>query len=187
MQSSGHRAKKEGGGDVGISILEMRRRDKIQQYRTDMSFSSLMECVYGNALAIPKQKMEFRWGKSQVEGLAYSLIMGFPIPPIYASRSENGRLEVVDGKQRVISLCLYHMGKFFDHEADGERALIDTSFCIREGGEEIDISYSNLPNELKEAVGHTIIPLVEIKIPNQEKKEEILRKIVVSLNKFKAP
>lgn len=81
---------------------------RVQQYKTDIAFKTLMEGVEDNLYIIPDFQRVYKWKQEQVEELAVSLIRGLPIPPIYAYRNDQGELEILDGQQRVISMYLYY-------------------------------------------------------------------------------
>lgn len=185
------------------SILEIYNNISVQQYKTDMGFKALAEGVHDNMYVIPEYQRKYRWSKTQVEELASSLIREFPIPPIYTYRNEKGQLEILDGQQRVMSLYFYYIGKFFKkektsgfdyREIDVDSAgnfvaalekkydIVPTSFYMDIGDEKCDISYNNLPIELRRKVDYLAISVVEIKISNQDKKDEILHKIFANLN-----
>lgn len=166
-------------------------------------FKALVEGVHDNVYVIPEYQRKYRWSKTQVEELASSLIRELPIPPIYTYRNEKGQLEILDGQQRVMSLYFYYIGKFFkskkksgfdyqeiDVDSAGNFAaalekkyeLIPTDFYMNIGDERCDISYNHLPAKLRLKVDYLSISVVEIKISNQEKKDEILHKIFANLN-----
>lgn len=185
------------------SILELYNHISVQQYKTDMGFKALVEGVHDNLFVIPEYQRKYRWSKTQVEELASSLIRDLPIPPIYTYRNENGQLEILDGQQRVMSLYFYYIGKFFKNEKmsvfdyqeiDVESAgnfvaalekkyeIIPTEFYMHIGDEVCDITYQNLPIALKRKVDYLVISVVEVKISNQNMKDEILHKIFANLN-----
>lgn len=185
------------------SILDIYNNISIQQYKTDMGFRALVEGVHDNLFVIPEYQRKYRWNKTQVEELATSLIRQFPIPPIYTYRNEKGQLEILDGQQRVMSLYFYYIGKFFKNEKmsvfdyqeiDVDSAgnfmaalemkyeIVPTNFYMQIGNDKSDISYKNLPVELRRKVDYLSISVVEIKISDLEKKDEILHKIFTNLN-----
>lgn len=185
------------------AILEIYNSISAQQYKTDMGFRALAESVHDNLLVIPKYQRKYRWNKAQAEELAASLIRQFPIPPIYTYRNENGQLEILDGQQRVMSLYFYYIGKFFKNdkmgvfdyqEIDVESAgnfeaaleekyeMVPADFYMQMGTDRYDISYKNLPAELRRKVDYLSVSVVEVKISDSKKKDEILHKIFVNLN-----
>lgn len=185
------------------SILDIYNNISVQQYKTDMGFKALVEGVHENMFVIPVYQRKYRWSKTQVEELAASLIRGLPIPPVYTYRNEKGQLEILDGQQRVMSLYFYYIGKFFKNEKmsvfdyqeiDVDSAgnfvtaleqkydIVPAQFYMQIGSEQCDISYRNLPVELKRKVDYLFISVVEIKISDQNRKDEILHKIFANLN-----
>ncbi len=189
---------------MGLSLLDIYNQISIQQYKTDMGFRALMEGIHKNLFVIPKYQRKYRWTKKQVEELAASLIRDLPIPPIYTFRNEAGQLEILDGQQRVMSLYFYFIGKFFrnskkvvfdysDLDIEGtenfEQALerrykniIPTHFFMTVDGEQCDISYTELPMQLKQKINYRSISVIEIKIMEQEKRDITLHKIFTNLN-----
>lgn len=185
------------------SILEIYNNISVQQYKTDMGFRALVEGVHDNLFVIPEYQRKYRWSKTQVEELATSLIRQFPIPPIYTYRNEKGQLEILDGQQRVMSLYFYYIGKFFKNEKksvfdyqeidvdsagnfvaalEKKYEIVPSEFYMQIGNDRRDISYQNLPVELRRKVDYLSISVVEIKISDMEKKDEILHKIFTNLN-----
>ena len=185
------------------SILEIYNNISVQQYKTDMGFRALVEGVHDNLFVIPEYQRKYRWSKVQVEELATSLIRQFPIPPIYTYRNGKGQLEILDGQQRVMSLYFYYIGKFFKNEKmsvfdyqeidvdsagnfvaalEKKYEIVPSNFYMQIGNDKCDISYKNLPVELRRKVDYLSISVVEIKISDLEKKDEILHKIFANLN-----
>ena len=97
------------GTDGRIDYFEKAR---IQQYKSDVAFRTLVESVNENMYVIPKYQRKYRWSREQVAGLVDSLLRGLPIPPIYTYRNGENQLEILDGQQRVMSLFFYYIGYF---------------------------------------------------------------------------
>ena len=105
----------------------------IQQYKTDVGFRTLVESVNENLYIIPKYQRKYRWTKEQVVALVESLILGLPIPPIYACRNAENQLEILDGQQRIMSLFFYYIGYYLDNKKNSsvdfsELVVEDRSF-----------------------------------------------------------
>ena len=186
------------------SLLEIYNQIGIQQYKTDMGFKALVEGVHDNLFVIPEYQRKYRWSKEQVEELATSLIRDLPIPPIYTFRNEVGQLEILDGQQRVMSLYFYFRGKFFksskdsgfdysDLNVDDTRNfeeileekygnIVPSHFFMTLNGKQYDISYETLPLALKRKIDYRTISVIEIKIPEIEKRDVTLHKIFTNLN-----
>lgn len=187
-----------------VSILDSLKDMSIQQYKTDVGFRTLVESVDENLYIIPKYQRKYRWSREQVVGLVESLIRGLPIPPIYTCRNEANQLEILDGQQRVMSLFFYYIGYYlnkrknssinFSELAVGEGcfrdALLQQSeleklhISMRESnGKKVNVDYASLPLELKRRIDYTSITVIEIKIDNEKRKSEILRRIFANLNR----
>ncbi len=189
------------GADSRIDYFEKAR---IQQYKSDVAFRTLVESVNENMYVIPKYQRKYRWSRKQVAGLVDSLLRGLPIPPIYTCRNSENQLEILDGQQRVMSLFFYYIGYFLKGRKnavinfsaleigqDTFSQALKKQFYLEElhielpneAGEMIDVDYASLPLEVRRRIDYTTITVVEIKIDHEEKKEEILRTIFANLNK----
>ena len=161
---------------------------KIQQYKTDIGFKTLMEGVNDNRYIIPKYQRKYKWSKEKLEALVQSLICDFPIPPIYTYRNKKDQLEILDGQQRIFSLFFYYKldvtGKSFKEALKDAYTLspLETKMVL-DNGKEIDISYANLPVEVQSVVDYVSLTVVEIRWVNQEKKAETIQQIFKNLNK----
>jgi hypothetical protein len=61
---------------------------------------------------IPDYQREFTWEGPRKSRFIESLIMGLPIPFLFFWEMENGRLEIVDGSQRLRTIHEYVLGSF---------------------------------------------------------------------------
>lgn len=177
----------------------------VQQYKSDVAFKTLVEGVNDNLYFIPKYQRKFRWKKEQVQELARSLVMGYPIPPIYAYRNGDGQLEILDGQQRVMSLFFYYIGKFIDTQKFSavdyrkmdvanmkyEEALKKGFDLVEmrtylENDDEVDnrteISYKALTVESKRKVDYTTITVIELRWDAMENRITDIQKIFENLN-----
>lgn len=58
----------------------------------------------GDIIVNPDFQRESRWKPAQQSELIESILMGIPIPIIYAYQAANGHLQIVDGRQRLTAL-----------------------------------------------------------------------------------
>ncbi|MFM6189172.1 MAG: DUF262 domain-containing protein [Planktothrix sp.] len=57
---------------------------------------------------VPEYQREFVWDINRQSKLIESIILGLPIPPVFVAEiQESGRLEIVDGSQRIITLAAF--------------------------------------------------------------------------------
>lgn len=184
--------------------LEHLQNIKIQQYKSDVGFKTLMEGVNDNLYVIPKYQRKYKWSKEQLQDLVISLICEFPIPPIYTYRNENNQLEILDGQQRIFSLFFYYIGKYinikkncavdykkldvanksFKQALEDAYELEDLETKIKIDNEnEIDISYASLPEDIKRTLNYVSITVIEIRWLNPEKRFETIQTIFNNLNR----
>lgn len=187
--------------DRAVQFLE---KPMIQQYKSDVGFRTLVEGVNENLYIIPKYQRKYRWDKGRVVGLVESLLRGLPIPPIYTCRNEENQLEILDGQQRVMSLFFYYIGFWMNSEKRkginfseldiGDRTfkevLLEQPYLKElhielkgKDGQYFNADYASLPVEVKRRVDYTTITVIEIKIDQVERREEVLRTIFANLNK----
>ena len=179
---------------------------RIQQYKTEVGFRTLVEGVEDNLYVVPNFQRVYRWTFEQAESLATSLVLGLPIPPIYVYRNAENQLEILDGQQRIISLYLYYRGVFtkrkrsnqlelkhigrgkekFGKELSVAYDLEDRQYVMKriyEGGkEEISINYKNLNEKDRRIVDYRTLSIVEINVDSNKDRQKILCKIFANLN-----
>lgn len=179
---------------------------RIQQYKTEVGFKTLVEGVEDNLYVIPNFQRVYRWDFEKVNSLAVSLYMGLPIPPIYVYRNENNQFEILDGQQRVISLYLYYHGIFTKHKRNNQlqlknigrsnkkfgtelRAVYEMECCKYEmnydEGDSIKticINYDQLDEKIKRVIDYTSLTVIEININSQKHQQKLLCKIFANLN-----
>ncbi|MDE6019819.1 MAG: DUF262 domain-containing protein, partial [Ruminococcus sp.] len=87
----------------------------------------------------------FVWDVKRQSLLIHSMLTGYPIPPIFASKCENV-YDLLDGKQRITTVANFIKGEF---------ALKDIPEVEDENGELIDINgmtFSDLPENLQDDI-----------------------------------
>ena len=63
-----------------------------------------------NEIYVPEYQREFIWDIKHQSRFIESLLLGLPIPFMFAAEiKETGRLEIVDGSQRIRTLSLIHI------------------------------------------------------------------------------
>lgn len=122
----------------------------------------------------------FVWEKHRMSELIWSIIMGYPIPPIYAERGESDNdkvkiYDVMDGQQRNTSIYKYMKDEF---------ALTDLKpipYLDEEGNEcTIDISgkkFSELEEELQDIIKDATITVKYYDNLDQSQKAEMFRRL----------
>lgn len=122
----------------------------------------------------------FVWEKHRMSELIWSIIMGFPIPPVYSERgnSESDKVkvyDVLDGQQRCTSIYKYLNDEFALTE------LKPIPYLDEEGNEcEVDISgkkFSELDEELQDIIKDATITVKYYDNLNQSDKAEMFRRL----------
>lgn len=122
----------------------------------------------------------FVWEKHRMSELIWSIIMGYPIPPVYSERggNENDKVkvyDVLDGQQRCTTIYKYISDEF---------ALTDLKpipYLDEEGNEcEMDISgkkFSELEEELQDIIKDATITVKYFDNLEQHQKAEMFRRL----------
>lgn len=122
----------------------------------------------------------FVWEKSRMSELIWSIIMGYPIPPIYAERGESDNdkvkiYDVMDGQQRNTSIYKFMKDEF------ALTQLKPIPYLDEDGNEcEVDISnkkFSELEEELQDIIKDATITVKYYDNLDQEQKAEMFRRL----------
>lgn len=122
----------------------------------------------------------FVWEKHRMSELIWSIIMGYPIPPIYAERGESDNdkvkiYDVMDGQQRNTSIYKYMKDEFALTE------LKPIPYLDEDGNEcEVNISgkkFSELEEELQDIIKDATITVKYFDNLEQHQKAEMFRRL----------
>ena len=91
-------------------IVEQSKR--IEFYLTEYSIEILATKVRRGDFVVPAYQREFTWEDQRKSRFIESIIMGLPIPFLFFWEMENGRLEIVDGSQRLRTVEEFVLGDF---------------------------------------------------------------------------
>jgi uncharacterized protein with ParB-like and HNH nuclease domain len=91
-------------------ILEQSKR--IDFYITEYSVEILAQKMRSRDFVVPGYQREFTWEPDRKSRFIESLLMGLPIPFLFFWEMEDGRLEVVDGSQRLRTVEEFILGEF---------------------------------------------------------------------------
>ena len=86
-------------------------RYSISSYGADYPVDSLVKRMHEGAIYVPPFQREFVWDIKDASRFIESLLLGLPVPSIFLSREpDTGKLLVVDGQQRLLSLRYFYDG-----------------------------------------------------------------------------
>jgi hypothetical protein len=129
-------------------------RYAISSYGADYPVDGLVKRIREGAIYIPKFQREFVWDVRDASRFVESLLLGLPVPSIFLSKEwDTGKLLVVDGQQRLLSLRYFYDGVW---KPDGKQ------FRLRGVQPDFDErTYASLRDEdrrrLDDAILHAIV------------------------------
>lgn len=99
--------------ETPLEIPPERRR--VNTDKQDLPVETLHTWVKRGKLNLqPDFQRYFVWNKSKASRLIESLLLDIPLPVIYVAEEQNNTFSVVDGQQRLTSICEFLNGKFPD-------------------------------------------------------------------------
>ena len=94
-----------------IESLSVKVRELIQNYSENSETSRVV--AWGGKLDVrPEFQREFVYNGQQQEAVINTVLRGFPLNIMYFVDRKDGTYEVLDGQQRIISICRYALNKF---------------------------------------------------------------------------
>lgn len=83
----------------------------IQGYHEDTATSRVV--AWGGKLDVrPEYQREYVYGEGQRDAVINTVLQGFPLNIMYFVKRPDGTYEVLDGQQRIISICRYACNQF---------------------------------------------------------------------------
>ncbi|MGL6119166.1 MAG: DUF262 domain-containing protein [Fusobacteriaceae bacterium] len=181
--------------ETNIQKNQSTMRNEIIEKRKDI-MADMMNFSVGEIINLYKDKeinLEpafqrlFRWSEEQQTKFIESLLLGFPIPPIFVYQTETGVWEVVDGVQRISSL-LNFMGLLQDDFKNivGEEITKNIPLLLKQG----DIIKELLLKCWDENTKNKIVVESDYIKKNKIKKEDIIpidKATAIDLKRAKIP
>jgi uncharacterized protein with ParB-like and HNH nuclease domain len=100
-----------------------------------------------NDIFVPEYQREFVWDVERQSKLIESITLGLPIPIIFLAEDKSGRLEIVDGSQRIRTLAAF---------ISGELRLERLEKLTEMNG----IQFEDLPASRKRKINNTAIRMI---------------------------
>ena len=102
---------------------------RIEFYVTDYSVELLADKMKAGDFVVPAYQRAFTWEKERKSRFVESLIMGLPIPFLFFWEMPNGKLEIVDGSQRLRTVEEFVLGDFRVGKLASLTAMSDFRFA----------------------------------------------------------
>lgn len=96
-----------------IADLQIKEVQKQIDYDTkDFTIEYLIDKYKRGDFFIPNYQRQFIWKETNKSLFIESILLGLPIPFMFFGNCENGRIEIIDGAQRIQTLEAFIAGKF---------------------------------------------------------------------------
>lgn len=94
-----------------INMMKLKVKDLVQGYLEDDATSKVV--AWGGKLDVrPEYQREYVYGEGQRDAVINTVLKGFPLNIMYFVDRKDGTYEVLDGQQRIISICRYAKNQF---------------------------------------------------------------------------
>jgi len=90
-------------------IVELSKR--IEFYLTEYSVELLASKMSKGEFVVPAYQREYTWEHDRKSRFIESLVLGLPIPFLFFWEMPDGKLEIVDGSQRLRSIEEFVLGE----------------------------------------------------------------------------
>lgn len=88
-------------------------RYSITSYGADYTVDSIVQRIEKEKIYVPPFQRKYVWNQVQASRFIESLILGLPVPGVFLSKEEEtGRLLIIDGQQRMLSVANFYKGLF---------------------------------------------------------------------------
>ncbi|MGB0917535.1 MAG: DUF262 domain-containing protein [Flavobacteriales bacterium] len=104
----------------------------------------------------PEFQRYFVWDKAKSSRLIESALLGIPLPVIYLSEEQNGKVYVIDGQQRLTSFFTYIDGIF----PDGSDFKLSGLKVLKELNRK---KFTDLDDEIQDSIRETVIRTITFK------------------------
>lgn len=133
----------------------------ITSYGIDFDVEGLVKRIKRNAIVIPEFQRKFVWSLPESSRFIESLLLGLPVPGIFlAHESDTGKMYVIDGQQRLLSLQYFLTGYFKPKkDAPTNRVFRLTGVQKPYNG----LLYEELPEADKENLNNSVIHATVVK------------------------
>lgn len=104
------------------------RSKRIEFYTTEYNVEILVNKLEAGDFVVPDYQREFTWDRGRKSKFIESVLMGLPIPFLFFWEADDGRMEIVDGSQRLRTLREYISGDLVLQKLEEIPELNNTTF-----------------------------------------------------------
>lgn len=84
----------------------------IKPWGADLSFRELIQRYDDNELVKPELQRQYVWDRAEASRFIDSLLLGLPVPSIFLAQTQDEKLLIIDGFQRIMTVRDYVRGVF---------------------------------------------------------------------------
>ncbi|MEM6521931.1 MAG: DUF262 domain-containing protein [Cyanobacteria bacterium P01_C01_bin.70] len=163
--------------DTPFEIDPEKRRVKTE--KQDLPVETLVSWVNRGKLNLqPDFQRNYVWNSGKASRLVESLLLAIPIPVIYVSEEFNRTYSVVDGQQRLTSICSFVNGAF----PNGQKFKLSGLQVLKDLNRK---TFADLPVELQEEILNFILRLIIIeKDSDPDVKFEVFERLNLGAEKL---
>ncbi len=136
----------EVGGDDEAPLDVPVSQRRVKTDKKDWPIETIVSNIERKKILLqPDFQREFVWDRKKSSRLIESLFLEIPVPVVYVAEMPDGKLEVVDGQQRLTTIHAYKIGKFpdgTDFKLSGLQVLDQLN----------GMGYGDLPDDRQEAL-----------------------------------
>lgn len=125
---------------------------KISSWGADLSFRELIARYDDNELVKPELQRHYVWDRTEASLFIDSVLLGLPVPSIFLAKTQDEKLLIIDGYQRIMTVRDFVKGVFSD---DNSNFVLSNSKRIHERWR--GKSFAQLTEEEKRKIRNTTI------------------------------
>ncbi len=95
----------------------------IASYPSDLTLSGIRDMWTNGDIVIPEFQRNFVWTISQASLLIESFLLGLPVPQVFLYIENDNKSLIIDGQQRILSVCFFFEGYFKQENDKGRRQV----------------------------------------------------------------
>lgn len=89
----------------------------------DPTLELLANKVRDKDIIVPFYQRKYVWKIEQASKLIESFLMGLPVPQVFLYVNDDDQLEIIDGRQRIMSVKYFFEGYFGEPDGQGKRQV----------------------------------------------------------------
>lgn len=124
--------------------MDIRKHKKLIKFDTkDYTIELLLQKFNKRQFFIPNYQRKFVWPEKNQSKFIESVLLGLPIPFMFFAQCEDGKLEIIDGAQRIQSLDAFYNNKL---KLSGLKKLVKlNSFTYNDLSESEQLKFCDIP------------------------------------------